>query len=190
MQNIRSRSLVIDSLIKVPVPCRLKAIWLIGFLMISVCLCGYSYATEEGDRAKKNDTGDGSAEQKLQLIYSEDVRLPENIFWPDEKLQERFKKYWELRFKRDYGSTMGMEAPHFRLMVSPPSYNSYIRSFKEGPPQITLINRTFKNPHLVSIECIYPWTLNGGRSAGFVDYWLFLRGEWYHLIKSQILFDL
>jgi len=132
----------------------------------------------------------------VNLTYStESQKAAPDTFWGDKELRKAFERYWSLRFDRQapIKEIFSMEAPYFQEMVDEPFYNVYMRSGKTpNVAELQVQRMTKKTPNFYAIDCFILVNMPDGekRDSYLTDYWVNVKGKWYHVVDDMMFLKL
>lgn len=140
----------------------------------------------------------GNKAKPINLTYPsvESKKTEPKVFWEgDNDLRKVFEQYWAFRFdtKVSIKDLFLMEAPYFQEMVDESFYKVYMRSGKVPDVSDFQIQKLVKKtPSFYAIDCMIRVNKADGekKDAYLTDYWVKVKGKWYHVIDDKMFFRL
>lgn len=129
--------------------------------------------------------------KSAKLIVAGDTSADVAVIWPDERLRERFARYWGIRYEGKDAELLPHEAPHFREMANLQRYENLIRnSASITLESIELKKVEAKTKYLYEIHVVFKLKQQSknGKQPYVIDQWVFCHDQWYHVIKDRIMF--
>lgn len=152
------------------------SMFFLGVMLICLTACG-----TQGNDAKYLDM--------LNINYSDTEEQDQSKAWPDKDLQERFAKYWHLKFSGQHEDLFGMEAPHFQFLAKQGVYESYISRSKGELKQVEIQQIKKISDYKYQINCKFSFSrANQEREVAIADRWVEVDDDWFHVIKDQVVF--
>jgi len=140
----------------------------------------------------------GAKAKPINLTYPsvESKKTEPVVFWEgNNELKKTFEQYWAFRF--DTGSPIKelflMEAPYFQEMVDESFYKVYMRSGKIPKVDEMKVHQVVKKtPTFYEIALQLNVTMQDGekRDSYLMDYWVKVKGKWYHVIIDDPFFKI
>jgi len=123
----------------------------------------------------------------FEVIHSQD----KVIEWPDSDFEERFSKYWGLRFEGETGEIYKMEAPYFRAVVPEGQHRNYVRGTSRNTlKSIEIFDKKKRTDHFFEISMRLHFITESGNhsTTDRRDRWVKVDDDWYHIIRNQVIF--
>ncbi len=139
----------------------------------------------------------GLKAKPINMTYPsvEGKKIEPKVFWEgDNDLKKAFEQYWAFRFdgQSPIKEMFLMEAPYCQEMIDESFYKVYMRNGNISTVDELKIQRLVKKTPTF-YEIVFEMNITQGgekRGTSLADYWVNVKGKWYHVLEDQLFFKL